>query len=105
MPIAQSLPGKRYGVKYPLRGFRPAFFEGLNRAYLPTFTGEENYLLGLRLIRRLGLGDPALIEERAFQAGRRERGNVVPRRKERAQIAGIQLAGAHQAFAMPSHLP
>ena len=98
MPIAQSLPGKRYGVKYPLRGFRPAFFEGLNRAYLPTFTGEEGYRLGLGLVRR-----PE--EKRTFQAGRRDRGNVVPRRKERAQIAGIQLAGAHQAFAMPSHLP
>ena len=98
MPIAQSLPGKRYGVKYPLRGFRPAFFEGLNRAYLPTFTGEEGYRLGLGLVRR-----PE--EKRTFQAGRRDRGNVVPRRKERAQVAGVQLAGAHQAFAMPSHLP
>ena len=79
-------------------GLAPRFFEGLDRAYLPTFTGEEGYRLGLRMIRRLE-------EKRTFQAGRRDRGNVVPRRKERAQIAGIQLAGAHQAFAMPSHLP
>ena len=98
MPIAQSLPGKRYGVKYPLRGFRPAFFEGLNRAYLPTFTGEEGYRLGLGLVRRLE-------EKRTFQAGRRDRGNVVPRGKERAQVAGVQHCGSHQAFAMPSHLP
>ena len=54
---------------------------------------------------RLGLGDPILIEERALQTGRKDRGNVVPRGKERAQVAGDQLAGAHQAFAMPSHLP
>ena len=106
MPIAQSLPGKRYGVKYPLRGFRPAFFEGLNRAYLPTFTGEEGYRLGLGLVRRLGRKNQVPeVEPVTGLARRRDRGNVVPRGKERAQVAGVQHSGGHQAFAMPSHLP
>ena len=106
MPIAQLLPGKRYGVKYPLRGFRPAFFEGLNRAYLPTFTGEEGYRLGFGLVRRLGRKNQVPeVEPVTGLAHRRDRGNVVPRGKERAQVAGVQHCGSHQAFAMPSHLP
>ncbi len=34
-----------YGASAPL------FLRTPNRAYLPTFTGEENYLLGLQIIR------------------------------------------------------
>ena len=51
------------------------------------------------------LGDPVFIEERALQTGRRERGNVVPLRKERTPVTGVQHGGAHQAFDIPSHLP
>ena len=81
----------------------PLFQRALNRAYLPTFTGEESYLLGLRMVRRLG--SPIPTKKWAFQTGRRERRDVMPLGKERAQVARVQHDGAHQAFDMPSHLP
>ena len=83
----------------------PLFQRTLNRAYLPTFTGEENYRLSLRIIRRLRIKNLVLIKERAFQAGRRKRGNVMPLGKERAQLGGVLSPGAHQAFDMPSQRP
>ena len=82
----------------PCGASAPLFSRTPDRAYLPTFTGEEGYLLGLRMVRRLE-------KEWAFQTGRRNRGNVMPLGEERAPLAGVQLAGAHQAFDMPSHLP
>ena len=90
MPIAQLLPGKRYGVKYPLRGFRPAFFEGLNRAYLPTFTGEEGYRLGLGLVRRLGRKNQVPeVEPVTGLARRRDRGE----RRAQEERAGTGRRG------------
>lgn len=90
----------------PCGAFAPLFSGASSTVHIiPTFTGERVYRLGLRLVRSLGLETRFPIEERAFQAGRRERGNIMSLGKERTPLARVRLAGTHQAFDMPSHLP
>ena len=74
----------------------PLFQRTLNRAYLPTFTGEEDYKLSLRPLRNLGrqLQLPE-VEPVTGLAHRGERGNVMPLGKVRAQVTGVQHGGGH----------